>query len=236
MAKSLKGLAPQQARSRESLSKLMRAAQEVLGQKGVEGATIPVIARHAGLTPGAVYRRFRDKDALLEAVILRMLKRQEEGIRAALTPGIARQIPLPVFAEQLIHNLLVSYRRHAGMIRAIRQFSQARLHTPFYRKVARLEVSSYEYLVDLFLEHRDEIQHPEPKIAVSFAIMMLISTLMELVVAEGDLRLWKTLLPHDDAALKVELSRAFLSYLGMKPKPAGIQRARRRLAHPLSTS
>ena len=221
MAKSPKGLAPQQARSRESLSKLMRAAQEVLGQKGVEGATIPVIARHAGLTPGAVYRRFRDKDALLEAVILRMLKRQDEGIRAALTPGMARQIPLALFAQQLIHSLLTSYRRHAGMIRAMRQFSQARLHTPFFRKVARLEVSSYEYLVELFLEHRDEIQHSQPKIAVSFAIMMLISTLIELVVAEGDLRLWKTLLPQDDAALKAELSRAFLSYLGVKPNPGG---------------
>lgn len=221
MARSEKGLAPQQARSRESLNKLLRAAQEVLGQKGLEGATIPVIAQHAGLTPGAVYRRFRDKDALLEAVILSMLKRQDEGIRVALTPDMARQIPLPVFAEQLVQSMLVSYRRHAGMIRAMRQFSQARLRTPFFRRAARLEVSTYHYLVELFLEHREEIQHPEPKIAVSFAIMMLISTLTELVVTEGDLRVWKTLLPQDDAALKSELSRAFLSYLGVKQKSAG---------------
>ena len=224
MATLKKELAPQQARSRESLNKLLRAAQEVLGQKGVDGATIPVIAQHAGLTPGAVYRRFRDKDALLEAVILGMLKRQDEGIRTALTPDMARQIPLPVFAEQLIHSVLVSYRRNAGMIRAMRQFSQARLQTPFFRRAARMEVSTYHYLVELFLVHRDEIQHSDPKIAVSFAVMMLISTLMELVVTEGDLRLWKTLLPQNDAALKVELSRAFLGYLGVKPKP-GNQRA-----------
>lgn len=223
MAKSGKGLAPQQARSRESLNKLLRAAQEVLGQKGVEGATIPAIAQHAGLTPGAVYRRFRDKDALLEAAILRMLKRQDEGIRVALTLEMARQIPLPVFAEQLIHSMLVSYRRQAGVIRAMRQFSQTRLRTPFFRKAARLEVSAYHYLVELFLERREEIQHPEPKIAVSFAIMMLISTLMELTMAEGDMKVWKTLLPQDDAALKAELSRAFLSYLGVKQKSAGNQ-------------
>lgn len=221
MAKSAKELAPQQARSRESLGRLLRAAQEVLGQKGVEGATIPVIAQRAGLTPGAIYRRFRDKDALLEAVILRMLERQDEGIRAALTPEMARKIPLTVFAERLVRDMLASYRRQAGMIRAIRQFTQARLHTPFFRKAARLEVRTYEYLVDLFLEHRAEIHHPDPKIAVSFAIMTLISTLMELVVAEGDLRLWKTLLPPDDAALQAELSRAFLSYLGVKPHSSG---------------
>src|SRR5271155_6262230 len=68
-------LAPQQERSRESLRKLMKAAAEVLGQHGVEGATIPRIAAHAGLTPGAIYRRFSDKDALLESVILDILER-----------------------------------------------------------------------------------------------------------------------------------------------------------------
>ena len=59
-------LAPQQARSRESLRKLQKATAEVLGQHGVEGTTIPRIAHHAGMTPGAIYRRFHDKDALLE--------------------------------------------------------------------------------------------------------------------------------------------------------------------------
>ncbi|HEX4681826.1 MAG TPA: helix-turn-helix domain-containing protein, partial [Gemmatimonadaceae bacterium] len=65
MPKAKKTLQPQQERSRESERKLLKAAAEVLGQHGVEGATIPRIARHAGLTPGAVYRRFRDKDELL---------------------------------------------------------------------------------------------------------------------------------------------------------------------------
>jgi AcrR family transcriptional regulator len=96
MAKN--SLAPQQARSRESLRKLLKAAAEVLGQHGVEGTTIPRIAQHAGLTPGAVYRRFPDKDALLETVILGILARQDERLRVALTPELARQIPLAVFA------------------------------------------------------------------------------------------------------------------------------------------
>src|SRR5580693_1336865 len=94
-----KALAPQQARSRESTRKLLKAATEVLGQHGVEGTTIPRIAQHAGLTPGALYRRFPDKDALLETVIIGILERQQERLRMALTPAMARQIPLAVFAE-----------------------------------------------------------------------------------------------------------------------------------------
>src|SRR5438045_1603260 len=117
MAGKKKTLAPQQERSRESLRKLMKAAAEVLGQHGVEGATIPRIAHHAGLTPGAVYRRFRDKDALLETVILGIMQRQNERIRVVFTPDMARQIPLPVLAEQLINSLLISYRASAGLLR-----------------------------------------------------------------------------------------------------------------------
>src|SRR5271163_5196423 len=107
MAMDKNKLAPQQARSRESTRKLLKAAAEVLGQHGVEGTTIPRIAQHAGLTPGAIYRRFADKDALLETVILGILERQDERLRTGLTPEMAAQIPLPVFAEQIVHSLVV---------------------------------------------------------------------------------------------------------------------------------
>src|SRR5215475_2161370 len=110
MPKPKPTLEPQQARSRESLQKLLKAAEEVLGQHGVDGATIPRIAEHAGLSPGAVYRRFRDKDALLETVILNILERQEERLRTSMTPEMAAQIPLPVFAEQIINGMVVGYR------------------------------------------------------------------------------------------------------------------------------
>ena len=73
-------------RSRESLRKLMKAAAEVLGQQGVEGTTIRRIAHHAGLTPGAVYRRFHDKDALLETVILRIMHPARMSTSASSLP------------------------------------------------------------------------------------------------------------------------------------------------------
>src|SRR5207237_9872639 len=122
MATTRKTLAPQQARSRESLRKLLKAAAEVLGQHGVEGTTIPRIAQHAGLTPGAIYRRFHDKDALLEATILGMLERQDERMQVGLTSAAAAQIPLPVFADQVIGGMVVSYRVNAALLRAMRTF------------------------------------------------------------------------------------------------------------------
>src|SRR6516164_3460234 len=130
MPKAKKTLEPQQARSRESLQKLLRAATEVLGQHGVEGATIPRIAQHAGLTPGSIYRRFHDKEALLETAILGMLEQTGENVRA-LTPEMVSEIPLRVFAEQIINSFVVGYRARAPLLRAIRQFVRSRSRTPF---------------------------------------------------------------------------------------------------------
>lgn len=214
-----KTLEPQQERSRESLQKLLKAAIEVLGQHGVEGATIPRIARHAGLTPGSVYRRFRDKEALLETAILGLLELQDDHQRS-LTPEMARDIPLRVFADTMITSLISANRTRAPLIRAIRQFVQGRRHSPFWKKAGRIETGTFEGLVDLFLAHADRINHPDPRAAVAMALMMVISTVLELVVRFPDASAWKGFhLPEDDKALKNELTRAFLSYLGVEDLP-----------------
>jgi AcrR family transcriptional regulator len=213
-----KTLAPQQERSRESLRKLQKATAEVLGQHGVDGTTIPRIAQHAGLTPGAIYRRFHDKDALLEATILGILERQEERMKTGLTPEAASQIPLPVFAEQVIGGMVLSYRVNAALLRAMRTFVQSRASSPFYKKAMKTESRSFERVVELFMAHRKDIKHPDPRTAISLAFMMVSSTLFDWVVMPLDVGAWKSFLPKDDQALRRELTRAFLSYLGVEQK------------------
>jgi AcrR family transcriptional regulator len=200
------------------MNKLLRAAAEVLGQHGVDGATIPRIAQHAGLTPGAVYRRFPDKDALLETAISGILERQDKRLRVAFTPDMARQIPLAVFAEQVINNSLVSYRASAALLRAVRQFVRARAHTAFYKKIAKLEMRNFQYLVELFLVHRKEVKHRDPQTAISLALIMLTSTLAELILEDYEMKTWQAVVPKDDQTLKRELLRSFLNYLGVEQR------------------
>jgi len=208
-------LAPQQARSRESLHRLLQAAVEMLGQHGVAGATIPRIAAHAGLTPGAVYRRFRNKDVLIETAILRILEDQDKGLRLSLTVAGTANIPLASLAEQVIDSLVTSYRANAGFLRAVRQFLHDKEGSPFWNKAAKLEMRTLEHLVTIFLGHGPEIGHPEPRGATALGLLMVIGTLWEIVVNPGDTKLWKGLLPTDDRTLKAELRRSFLSYLGV---------------------
>jgi len=206
-------LAPQQARSRESLNRLLKAAVEVLGQQGVAGTTIPRIAAHAGLTPGAVYRRFRNKNVLLETAILRILEDQHKFLALSLTVEAAAEIPFPTLAEQVINSLVVSYRANTILLRAVRQFLQDKEGSPFWKKASKLEMRTFEYLVGIFVAS-GEIEHANPRAAAALALVMLIGTLWEVVVNPGDVTLWKGLLPKDDRTLKAELTRSFLRYLG----------------------
>jgi len=190
----------------------------VLGQQGVAGATIPRIAAHAGLTPGAVYRRFRNKDVLLETAILRVLEDQGKVLLLALTVETAAEIPFPALAEQVINSLVISYRVNASLLRAVRQFLQEKEGSPFWKKASKLELRTFEYLVSIFVTSGREIKQADPRAAVALGLVMVVGTLWEVVVNPGDVKLWKGLLPKDDRTLKGELTRAFLSYLGVERK------------------
>ena len=56
---------PQQSRSRETLDRILDAAEQVLAEKAFGEATLAEIMDRAGVTVGAFYRRFPDKNALL---------------------------------------------------------------------------------------------------------------------------------------------------------------------------
>ncbi|PXX02291.1 TetR/AcrR family transcriptional regulator [Mycolicibacterium moriokaense] len=46
----------------------LRAAMELLEQDGAGGLSVRAVARHAGVSPGAPYRHYADRDALVSAV------------------------------------------------------------------------------------------------------------------------------------------------------------------------
>jgi AcrR family transcriptional regulator len=66
---------------------LVVAALELIGAKGPAGFTFAEAARHAGVSPAAPYRHFRDRDALLSEVAQRGFQRFEQQLAAAWDQG-----------------------------------------------------------------------------------------------------------------------------------------------------
>lgn len=65
----------------------MRAALELIAQKGPAGFTFAEAARWAGVSPAAPYRHFRDRDELLANVALRGFEQFEAALARAWDEG-----------------------------------------------------------------------------------------------------------------------------------------------------
>lgn len=210
----MKTLAPKQARSRQSLKRLLQAASSILEEKGLDGATIPLIAARAGLSPGAVYRRFRDKDALLRTLLLETLEGTYAHNQATLTAELTRKYSLAALTKKIVATTLQSYRKHCGLMRALTQFARSHPSAPFRKKIDELEVRNFQQIVDFLRTKCDEIQHPHPEIAMPFGLMLIALALREMVILEVLSKSWSPLMPNDDEQLVDELTRMLLNYLG----------------------
>ncbi len=205
-----------QARSRESLVRLLKAAAEVLNKDGLEGATIPRIAARAGLSPGAVYRRFHDKDALLREVCIRLFEENYRGTKALLETEHWKAMSLEEMARSVIAISLKGHRRHRGLLRAIMFFTLQHPDAAFVRKSEELEWKAFQDVADLLLTRRAEMRHPDPESAVKFAMLMVGLAAQGVLILPPNPSDLSRFLPDIDSHLERELPRMFLRYLGVK--------------------
>ena len=66
---------------------LLRAALELIAQKGPAGFTFAEAARWAGVSPAAPYRHFRDREELMASVALRGFEQFEAALARAWDHG-----------------------------------------------------------------------------------------------------------------------------------------------------
>ncbi|MBI1199763.1 MAG: TetR family transcriptional regulator [Phenylobacterium sp.] len=75
---------PQQDRAVQTYERLLDVAGELLAEVGVERISTNMICARAGMTPPALYRYFKDKYAVLEALGRRLMDRQNAALFAWL--------------------------------------------------------------------------------------------------------------------------------------------------------
>jgi AcrR family transcriptional regulator len=193
---------------------MLDAAEAVLAKHGLEGATLPRIAVQAGVSPANVYRRFRDKDALMAAVFQRLTERSSAATVVQFEPETVRPIGLVKFSKNMIEGMIRNFRSDAGLSRATVQYSEEHWEVGFVRKARASEAQSFQTMVNTFMMWRDQINHPEPERAIRFAFVMVALALRELILFDRT-HIFEDILPLDDNTLREELARMFLRYLGV---------------------
>ena len=159
-------LAPKQQRSLQSQEKLIATAEQLLARHGANNFTIADLSEAAGVSVGGIYRRFEDREALIQAVQVRLNERMDEEFsrfeaRCALgTAVLAERVPM------LVSGMSELIRRHAPVLKAIVDASWV---DPVVARRGRAVFLDHERrFTTLLLAHRLEIKHPDPDRAAIF--------------------------------------------------------------------
>ncbi|MGW0806911.1 TetR/AcrR family transcriptional regulator [Nonomuraea sp. NPDC002799] len=91
----------------DSLERILDAAYATMLEQGLRRMTMDDVARRAGLARVTVYRRFARKGDLVQAVILRELRRFLRAFEQALAP-------LPTRADQVAEGFAITLRLARG--------------------------------------------------------------------------------------------------------------------------
>ena len=201
---------PRQRRSQQTLERLLDAAEALIEEKGFEDTTLADVARRAGSSVSAFYRRFRDKDALLHA----LHERHQEQCRATVEHNLAPE----QWEEASITEILVDFsvfavevaRWKQGFRRAV--FRRSLSDPVFAERELQLQRLIGKGMTQLLMARRSEIRHPDPTIAVDFVWRQIIAVLTRRFdAAPLDLEI----VPLSDERLVREATRAALAYLGI---------------------
>ncbi|MFO0759301.1 MAG: helix-turn-helix domain-containing protein [Byssovorax sp.] len=202
--------APQQDRSRRTLSRLLDATEQIIRRDGVEAVTVPAVAREAGSSVGSFYARFPDKAALLRTLHQRACEETQSTAAAALDParwadvGTEELVRLFIgFAVRLFHQRKPMMLAFASTLGGDPGFAERR---------ARSAAVVAERLRALLLARRADLAHPRPAEAIDMSLRVVTATLEQRNALEAG----GPEATVSDEHLAGELSRMVIGYLGIR--------------------
>ncbi|MFZ5756765.1 MAG: TetR/AcrR family transcriptional regulator [Pseudomonadota bacterium] len=209
---------PRQDRSRRTEQTLLDAALGLFLARGVEAVTVGDIAAAAGVAPATIYRRFGDKEGLLREAFARFTGNALQMLDLAPAPKPARSfVPLVADITALVWRFI---RTHQPLLQS--SYAKALADDFYAAHLVELRGRVFARLRDMFLQRADEIGHPQPELAVDFALRQAVAMLSARLEA-GRLEVGDGAM--DDALFVRELLRSILSYLQVPCTAQAIDRA-----------
>jgi AcrR family transcriptional regulator len=204
---------PKQARSEETLRRLLNAAEELIIEKGHRAVSIPEIARRAQSSVGGFYARFRDKNELLRALEERHFLELNERVDRLADPARWAGADTADIVEAAVVELVTITRERRPIIAA---FLANALEDPVLLEGGlRFRRTVEERLSALFLTRREEMTHPDPGLAIELAIQTAFAIMQQHVLIEETRAQGRAL---SDDELRRELTTLVLRYVGIEPR------------------
>ena len=204
--------------------------EHLLCERSFDDVSISEFISAAGTSAGAFYTRFKDKEALLEALHIRYQSMVRQASAERLAPKYWEGASLEEIIRGVVHSTLMLYRKRRGYFRAVVLREYARPTTTGGRSPGSKSMPPAR--LGALMESRcDEIDHPNPRLAGAMGFLLVLGALREKVLFADDIAQSVRI---SDRRLEDELVKAFLAYIGAKHHSvgsvgkAGSRRRRRR--------
>jgi AcrR family transcriptional regulator len=209
---------PQQARSRQTQERIVKAALELVVERGREGPSVPEIAARAGVSVGAFYGRFPTKEALFDHVDRQLFEQSARCWVDFLAPENWRGRHAAEIVREVVRGWVEAVANHHPLNRALTERWRSAPPSPTVRAAAKAHYEAiFDALALLLEERRAEVGHPNPRLAAKMLIETIDAVLVERLTFSDTF-----LVPHklSRAALVDELTALGVGYLGLPPARA----------------
>jgi len=207
---------PRQERSRQSLERVLAAGAELLAEKGWDGFTVAEVAQRADASVGLIYRRFHDKAALIEAILITEVSRQSRKESEALDELVAADLPIAELIAAVVHSTATIAYTDARLSQVLSERSDA--DPALTEHVQRLRTAPRRF-TEIMVARRAELAHEDAERAADMAFWITNSAIERRIHTQ----MWRFWVPDvgDDWPRFVDdLARAVQAYL-LCPAPDG---------------
>ncbi len=198
----------QQDRSRRTQAALIDAAARLFADRGFEKTTVADIAEQAGCSIGAFYHHYRDKKAIQYALFERMIEDFDRTIASTAESERWDGVGIAEIMRFYASTSLAADRRRPGFRRAgaavARRVPELQGHLDGRRMALDRGIRK------LLEERRHTIGHPDPDLAISYALEHL-GSMVRVRVHEP--RLATRMGDRTDEEFVAELVSALTTYL-----------------------
>jgi AcrR family transcriptional regulator len=166
---------PRQARSRESLERVMQAGLDLLADEGWEGFTMAAACRRAGVSMAMMYRRFANRDAFLLALQDRWIAQLEDAQREFLGQHVDwKALDFKAALRLAIDGIVDSIAAEERLLRT--WATHEALNDDGLARLARLARRNATWFVTGLMHHRSAITHRDPQQALEFCFRIVLDT------------------------------------------------------------
>lgn len=209
---------PRQERSRRTEQALLDAALALFRERGVDAVTVADVATVAGVSPGSIYRRFGDKEGLLREAFARFVDSTAAMLEALPPPP--RSLGVVALAAEITAQVVLFANANQRLLQS--SYAKALSDAFYAERLVALRGRILERLRTQLRAHVDRIGHPEPEVAIDFALRQATAMLSARVEAS---RLEVGSSAMSDRVFLRELLRSLLAYLEVPATATAIDRA-----------